>query len=908
MVVPRGTPGISGTSPSSSSSGPYLAFGGRRKNKITGKPPYIPSRTNDLVQSKLCEFFFEWLTLPETHRFIEQLLQGTLSETGILPGDQQSRTARESLLLGATTQSYGSSKPLLPDKVHQAGGSSGSTGPVRGSPTSGATTADARDPQSPPTSPQRAKQRPKFISPEKYNEHFGPISPTTSNTTSPRGPGVAVDVMPRLQYGDGRLSVESGSSPSSSSSRRLDPQNQQRGDLIQHPILTGTTSSAGAQVLDQHAAANKGGSLQDHSYASTQQDPGAAGLHLQHGTSSEHELEAVATSPQHAAGPPSSQPEEQRTQQHQHGAGVDNFEPGGGAAGPGADDEGFGGQQQFAEGAYDPEHDFHFSAQEQSKHPPIPLEKTLAYQLTQQSGGLAGLSAEQKVELPRFFEPRKMRPTALNEEQLFQLQRIAEDHFATPNKQQHVFRRPADLHPFLNKFLHLSKYLAKRVWDQLLRNFYGSQQHVPAEAEIAVPLEAFEHYCSLYCDPDDNHLSFFYIARGGVALNEREDPKLTKDDFRALLDTVLQEHPGLEFLKNTPEFQEKYADTVIARIYFIHNVKDDGLISLNDLRRRRPSIVDTWLELDQIEDMKMIRKFFSYEHFYVIYCTFWELDNDHDCLLDKDDLLKYDTHALSRRAVDRIFSEIPRKFTSGHEGRMCYEDFIFFLLCDQDRLNERSISYWFRVMDLDSDGFLRPWELFHFFEEMAQRFSYLQYEPIAFADIACQVHDMLQPQVKRHLMKEEEERREVGLGRQEQLHHIAAPFQSPLFGFRANPASADYVYSLGDFLRQRKAASTFFSIFISLQKFIHWEHRDPFQMHQTTGDGLSEWDRWCQAEYQRLAVDDAEEGQYEEQQQQFEDNVSTQAPGSPGDEADEEVSPESGAPNHLGPGGTNDAD
>lgn len=33
--------------------------------------------------------------------------------------------------------------------------------------------------------------------------------------------------------------------------------------------------------------------------------------------------------------------------------------------------------------------------------------------------------------------------------------------------------------------------------------------------------------------------------------------------------------------------------------------------------------------------------YFSYEHFYVIYCKFWELDTDHDLIIDKTDLLRY---------------------------------------------------------------------------------------------------------------------------------------------------------------------------------------------------------------------------------------------------------------------------
>lgn len=51
-------------------------------------------------------------------------------------------------------------------------------------------------------------------------------------------------------------------------------------------------------------------------------------------------------------------------------------------------------------------------------------------------------------------------------------------------------------------------------------------------------------------------------------------------------------------------------------------------------------------------------RYFSYEHFYVIYCKFWELDSDHDFLIDKEDLLRYGNHALTYRIVDRIFAQV----------------------------------------------------------------------------------------------------------------------------------------------------------------------------------------------------------------------------------------------------------
>ena len=36
-----------------------------------------------------------------------------------------------------------------------------------------------------------------------------------------------------------------------------------------------------------------------------------------------------------------------------------------------------------------------------------------------------------------------------------------------------------------------------------------------------------------------------------------------------------------------------------------------------------------------------VTDFFSYEHFYVIYCKFWELDNDHDLEIDAKDLSRH---------------------------------------------------------------------------------------------------------------------------------------------------------------------------------------------------------------------------------------------------------------------------
>ncbi|RWW70137.1 hypothetical protein BHE74_00022185 [Ensete ventricosum] len=100
-------------------------------------------------------------------------------------------------------------------------------------------------------------------------------------------------------------------------------------------------------------------------------------------------------------------------------------------------------------------------------------------------------------------------------------------------------------------------------------------------------------------------------------------------------------------------------------------------------------------------------RYFSYEHFYVIYCKFWELDTDHDFLIDKENLIRYGNHSLTYRIVERIFSQVcfsffgfwntkivPRKFKSKADGKMSYEDFVYFILAEEDKSAEPSLEYW----------------------------------------------------------------------------------------------------------------------------------------------------------------------------------------------------------------------
>ncbi|KAJ6820128.1 serine/threonine protein phosphatase 2A regulatory subunit B''beta-like [Iris pallida] len=294
-------------------------------------------------------------------------------------------------------------------------------------------------------------------------------------------------------------------------------------------------------------------------------------------------------------------------------------------------------------------------------------------------------------------------------------------------------------------------------------------------------------------------------------LKQPDHKYLTQEDFKPVLRELLASHPGLEFLQSTPEFQERYAETVIYRIFYYVNRSGNGHLTLRELKRG--NLIAAMQHADEEEDINKVLRYFSYEHFYVIYCKFWELDTDHDFLIDKENLIRYGNHALTYRIVDRIFSQVPRKFTSKVEGKMGYEDFVYFMLAEEDKSSEPSLEYWFKCIDLDGNGILTPNEMQFFYEEQLHRMECMAQEPVLFEDILCQMVDMVGPENESFL-------------------------------------------TLRD-LKGCKLSGNVFNILFNLNKFMAFETRDPFLIRQEREEPtLTEWDRFAHREYIRLSMEE----------------------------------------------------
>ena len=374
----------------------------------------------------------------------------------------------------------------------------------------------------------------------------------------------------------------------------------------------------------------------------------------------------------------------------------------------------------------------------------------------------------------------------------------------------------------LKKFVHATKRLMglpsffNAPLVRRINQLYGDS----TEQEGVLPkvkLQAFEAYWRQEIEPYDRVERFFRVIK------QPEVEYILKDDFVPFLQELLHFHPGLDFLESHQEFQRKYALTVIVRIFFHVNKNGTGRLTIREVYKS--NLFNAFMHVDEENDINRVREYFSYEHFYVLYCRFFELDTDKDTKLSSDDLSRYSEHALSETIVERIFLSGTRVFLDGRVGfrrsGMSFPDFVYFMLAEEDKACESSIRYWFSCCDLDGDGTLSPAELNSFYQVQLQRAIKLGHEPIAFEDVLCQLIDMIDP-------------------------------------------VDDQAITLSDLLRPTKIQSSaiLFDVLFNIQKFLAFETRDPFQERMKKTDGFNtDWDRFAFFEYQRLSQDDQQQDQ-----------------------------------------------
>jgi serine/threonine-protein phosphatase 2A regulatory subunit B'' len=121
---------------------------------------------------------------------------------------------------------------------------------------------------------------------------------------------------------------------------------------------------------------------------------------------------------------------------------------------------------------------------------------------------------------------------------------------------------------------------------------------------------------------------------------------------------------------------------------------------------------------------------------------------------------------------------------------MSYEDFVYFILAEEDKSSEPSLEYWFKCVDLDGNGVITSNEMQFFFEEQLHRMECITQEAVLFSDILCQIIDMIGPEKENCITLQD--------------------------------------------LKGSKLSANVFNILFNLNKFMAFETRDPFLIRQVS--------------------------------------------------------------------------
>uniref|UniRef100_A0A914HGM7 EF-hand domain-containing protein n=1 Tax=Globodera rostochiensis TaxID=31243 RepID=A0A914HGM7_GLORO len=312
------------------------------------------------------------------------------------------------------------------------------------------------------------------------------------------------------------------------------------------------------------------------------------------------------------------------------------------------------------------------------------------------------------------------------------------------------------------------------------------------------------------------------VRHSHQSLTPPQQRHILSEDFVPMMMDLILTHPGLHFLKEAPQFYSRYADVVIVRIFWNVNRSWTGKISANELRRS--NFLQTFRMLDEVQDINKVTDFFSYEHFYVTYCKFWELDTDHDMIISRDDMRRHCNGALTDRIIDRIFSAavirtppeqrtVPQPMGPIRQQpieAIGFEDFVCFLLAEEDKRHPTSIEYWFRCIDLDGDGQISLYEMEYFYEAIEQKLLAKGMETLALRDVICNLLDSIFPE------------------------------------------NGHFVTRMD--LKRSGLSHRFFNTFVNWIKYVDQESSDGDRASVKTNEDkeLSDWEMFCLSEYELL--------------------------------------------------------
>ncbi|KAF7638953.1 hypothetical protein Mgra_00001477 [Meloidogyne graminicola] len=282
-----------------------------------------------------------------------------------------------------------------------------------------------------------------------------------------------------------------------------------------------------------------------------------------------------------------------------------------------------------------------------------------------------------------------------------------------------------------NNFMSLSKQFSKNIIDFLQpATFFLAHSEGPPRS-----------YSESRASYARNRIAMDKYDTGGNGTLDREQ---FIDYYRNEVMTTV------DVLKDLEEtFEICYTNTVESFCFFFLDPKHWGKIRITDL------LVSGFLETafglqNNFEDYE---NWFSPEKTHEMNSLFQMFDTRQKNYLDKEDFKRVQNGSFTSVFIERLFET----HVANCGLKMSYEEFVIFQIAYNHLAHPSALSYFFKILDVNSDGYLDNYELNYFYTELRSAYNgwFMDGAMPEFGDFSDQFYDMVKPAVNQRITLQE---------------------------------------------------------------------------------------------------------------------------------------------------------
>ncbi|XP_076063118.1 serine/threonine-protein phosphatase 2A regulatory subunit B'' subunit gamma isoform X2 [Oratosquilla oratoria] len=213
---------------------------------------------------------------------------------------------------------------------------------------------------------------------------------------------------------------------------------------------------------------------------------------------------------------------------------------------------------------------------------------------------------------------------------------------------------------------------------------------------------------------------------------------LRESDLENYILELIPTLPQLDGLEKS--FHSFYVCTAVRKFFFFLDPMHTGQVKIQDILAC--SFLDDLLELrdEDLPKDQQQNNWFSAPSALRVYGVYLNLDKDHNGMLSKQELAQYGMGTLTPVFIDRVFQECLT-----YDGEMDYKTYLDFVLALENQKEPQALHYFFKILDIDSKGFINVFTLNYFFRSIQDQMRQHNQEPVNFEDVKDEIFDMVKP-------------------------------------------------------------------------------------------------------------------------------------------------------------------